>query len=49
MLMGAETTDGAADRYIKKYPVEAFQNVVINGSESSYLNVKIIANDKFFV
>jgi hypothetical protein len=47
MLMGAETTDGAADRYIKKYPVEAFQNVVINGSESSYLNVKIIANDKF--
>ncbi|WP_426327107.1 hypothetical protein [Pedobacter sp. R-06] len=47
MLMGAETTDGAADRYIKKYPVQAFQNVVINGSESSYLNVKIIANDKF--
>jgi len=47
MLMGAETTNGAADRYIKNYPVQAFQNVVINGSESSYLNVKIIANDKF--
>ena len=47
MLMGAETTDGAADRYIKTYPVQAFQNVVINGSESSYLNIKIIANDKF--
>lgn len=47
MLMGAETTDGAAGRYIKKYPVQAFQNVVINGSESSYLNIKIIANDKF--
>jgi hypothetical protein len=47
MLMEAETTDGAADRYVKKYPVKAFQNVVINGSESSYLNIKIIANDKF--
>jgi len=49
MLMGAETIGNDEDRFIKKYPVQAFQNVVINGSESSYLNVKIIASDKFLL
>lgn len=49
MLMGAETIGDDEDRFIKKYPVQAFQNVVINGSESSYLNVKIIASDKFLL
>jgi len=47
MLTGAETTDSDVDRFITKYPVQAFQHVVINGSESSFLNIKIIANDKF--
>lgn len=47
MLMGAETTDSDVERYIKRYPVQAFQNIVINGSESSFLNIKIIVNDKF--
>ena len=49
MLMGAETIGDDEDRFIKKYPVQAFQKVVINGSESSYLNVKIIASDKFLL
>ncbi|GAA4207814.1 hypothetical protein GCM10022289_30800 [Pedobacter jeongneungensis] len=49
MLMGAETINGDADRLIKKYSVPAFQHVVINGSESSFLNIKIIANDKFLL
>lgn len=49
MLMGAETIGNDEDRFIKKYPVQAFQNVVIDGSESSYLNVKIIASDKFLL
>lgn len=47
MLVGAETTDSDVERYIKRYPVQAFQNIVINGSESSFLNIKIIVNDKF--
>ncbi|RLJ77757.1 hypothetical protein [Pedobacter alluvionis] len=49
MITGAETIDSEADRFIKKFPVQAFQQVVINGSESSYLNIKIIANDKFLL
>jgi hypothetical protein len=49
MLMGAETIGDDVDQFIKKYPVQAFQNVVISGSESSYLNVKIIASDKFLL
>lgn len=47
MLMGAENINSDLDRFIKKYPVKAFHNVVISGSESSFLNVKIIASDKF--
>jgi len=47
MLMGAENINSDLDRFIKKYPVKAFHNVVINGSESSFLNIKIIASDKF--
>jgi hypothetical protein len=47
MLMEAENINSDLDRLIKKYPVKAFHNVVISGSESSFLNIKIIASDKF--
>lgn len=49
MLMGAESTNVDVDRFIKKYPVQTFQDVIINGSESLYLNVKIIADNKFLL
>ncbi|MFD2582741.1 hypothetical protein ACFSR6_09595 [Pedobacter vanadiisoli] len=47
MLSGAETANSDVERFITNYPVQAFQHVVINGSESSFLNVKIISNDQF--
>ena len=47
--MGAETANIDVDRFIKKYPVDKFQDVVINGTESLYINVKIIKNDKFML
>lgn len=49
MLMGSETSNIDIDRFVKKYPVQAFQNVTINGPQSLYINVKVIVSDKFLL
>ncbi|SDD42166.1 hypothetical protein [Pedobacter soli] len=49
MLMKAESTNSDIDRFIKNYEFGKFQNVVINGSDLVYLDVKIIKSDKFLI